>query len=347
MSLEGLRGHREIVASLERELKIRPSHAYLFSGPPGVGKELVAEGLAHSILCERSPGASFCCAPERCPVRSRTTPRCDCCASCVQVAAWVHPDFSHVARPAGRTDVLIDQVRELIAQLWIRPTRGDRRVAIIDDAETLNVPAQNALLKTLEEPPGHAIVFLVSQSERALLDTVRSRLRPVRFGALATANVEAIVAARAGLEPARARAIAMLSRGSAGRALALAEGGEEPPVKELIGALERLGEIDFAAAAAIAQGLFASREQAAGNFELIARLLEEILCFKLLQQNFTTPSPEIAALMRQLGETLGVDALARAVGAAVKAAAAVEAMANPRLQAENWWIAAARAARGE
>ena len=87
--------------------------------------------------------------------------------------------------------MLIEQVRDLIAQLGyaLRAVRG--AIAILDDAETLNMPAQNALLKTLEEPPGYAIIFLVTQSERALLDTVRSRLRPVRFGPLAVADLEA------------------------------------------------------------------------------------------------------------------------------------------------------------
>jgi DNA polymerase III subunit delta' len=346
MALDGLRGHREILARLQGELATRPSHAYLFSVPAGVGKALVAEGLAHGLLCERSPGVGFCCTPDRCPVRAATTPRCACCAACAQVAARVHPDFSYVARPVGKTDVLIEQVRELIAQLWMRPTRAPARVAIIDDAESLNLPAQNALLKTLEEPPGHAIIFVVTSSERALLDTVRSRLRPVRFGALAAGDVEAIVAARAGVDAARARAIARLARGSAGRAMALVE-GDEPPVKELVEALKGLKKLDFAAAAAIAQELFSSRDLAAANFELIARLLEEILCFKLLGQEFTTPAPEAAALMTELGDRLDAARIAEFAGAAVKAAAAVEAMANPRLQAESWWMTAARAARSD
>ncbi len=354
MPLDNLRGHRDILAQLEIELATRPSHAYLFSGLGGVGKALVAEGLAHEILCERSPGPKFCCNPDRCPVRAEIEgrnaggriPRCDCCAACVQVASRVHPDFSYVVRPRNRTDVLIEQVRELIAQLWIRPSRGAVRVAILDDAETLNIPAQNALLKTLEEPPGHTIIFLVTQTEHALLDTVRSRLRPVRFGPLSPSDVEAIIVQRAKLDPARARAIVRLSRGSAARALSLID-GDEPPIKELVEALKGLPKMDFAAAVAIAQEYFASREQAAENFELIARLLEEILCFKLLAAEFNAPSPEVAAVMAQLGDKLGAEVIARILGAAVKAAAAIEGMANPRLQAENWWMSAAQAARSE
>ena len=86
---------------------------------------------------------------------------------------------------ANRTEVLIEQVRGLIERLGFKPSRGPRRVAIIDDAETLNLPAQNALLKTLEEPPGATIIFLVSDRASAPCSIpIRSRLRPVRFAPL-------------------------------------------------------------------------------------------------------------------------------------------------------------------
>src|SRR5580658_7893235 len=243
MPLTSILGHREIATRLLAELRARPSHAYLFAGPRGVGKSIVATSLVHALMCERSPGENFCCTTARCPVRiapqtERTraragdadAPRCGCCSACVQIATGVHPDFTYVSRPVGRSEVLIDQVRELIARLGIRPSRSSIRMAIIDDAEVLGIPAQNALLKTLEEPPGHAIIFMVAESERALLDTVRSRLRLVRFAPLAVGDIEAIVVARAGVDAERAAALARLARGSAGRALKLA-GGAEPPIR--------------------------------------------------------------------------------------------------------------------
>jgi DNA polymerase-3 subunit delta' len=357
MPLDGIAGNRELIKGLVAELGRRPSHAYLFSGPRGIGKAAVAAGLAHSILCERSPGPQFCCTPERCATRiaaastgrnrgaARQAPRCDCCAACVQVALGVHPDFTSVARQPNRTDLLIEQVRDLIERLGLRPSRGDRRVAIIDDAETLNLPAQNALLKTLEEPPGHTIIFMVTQSERALLDTVRSRMRPVRFGPLTVGEIASVLAARDGLDADRANALARLARGSLGHALSLSE-GDAPPIKELLEALSRARSLDFAAAQSLAQDFFASREQAVDNFELIARLLEEMLCFKLLRENPNAPSPEAAKIMTTLAEKLDVDTLANLLDAALKSGAAIDAMANSRLQAEQWWMTAGQALRG-
>src|SRR6202050_4683507 len=230
MPLDTLRGHREIYPRLERELHARTSHAYLFSGPRGVGKPLVAQGLVHSLVCERTPGENFCCTPDRCPIRAGVgttestrvrekggAKTCECCSACVQCALGVHPDVAHVEKAANRTDVLIEQVREMMAQLALKPSRAPMRLAILDDAETLNVPGQNALLKTLEEPPGHAIIFVITASERALLDTIRSRLRPVRFPPLTPAEVEQIVLARCDVDKHRSHALASLCRGSARR----------------------------------------------------------------------------------------------------------------------------------
>jgi DNA polymerase III subunit delta' len=359
MPLAGMAGNREVIAGLETELARRPSHAYLFAGPRGVGKSIVARGVAHNLLCERSPGAQFCCNPVECPARvaapspgrgrtsaAASAARCDCCAACVQLALGVHPDCVYVARQPNRSDLLIEQVRDLIERLGVRPSRGPRRIAIVDDAETLNLPAQNALLKTLEEPPGHTMMILVSSSERALLETVRSRLRPVRFGPLSVAEIAGVLVSRAKLEPERAGAIAPLARGSLARALALAQ-GEEPPVRELIGALGRARALDFDGAQSLAQDFFGARDQAVENFELIARLLEEMLCFKLLGSELIAPAPEATAAMAEIAARSDAAVLAQIANAALAAAVAVEEMANSRLQAEQFWIGAGRALRGE
>ena len=355
MPLNALFGHRDVYERLLAELASRPSHAYLLSGPRGIGKSLVASALVHSLVCERSPGTGFCCTPERCATRAlaaaserarakTASEACGCCPGCVQIASGVHPDVLQIRRAEDRSDVLIEQVRDMIAQLGLKPARAPMRLAILDDAETLNVPAQNALLKTLEEPPGHAIIFVITASERALLDTVRSRLRLVRFRALTVEEIEQLLASR-GVEATRAHALARLARGSAARALTMIE-GEEPPTRAILNALRHARAIDFSRAQALAQEFFSSREQAADTFELIARLLEEILCYKLSGAGFAASSSD-AVQLGELAEVFGLDALLRSIDAAVKAHAAVEGMANSRLQAEQLWMAVGQAARNE
>ncbi len=352
MPLNNLVGHRELFDRLCRELQRGRSQGYLLWGPRGVGKELVAQALVLSMFCERKGGLEFCCTPDQCPNRgdrtaggrgAKTVAQCDCCAACVQVGARLHPDFDYIGLLPRRSFVLIEQVRELIAHLGVKPSRAPVRMAIIDDAETLNLPAQNALLKTLEEPPGHAVIFLIADNANVLLDTVRSRLRPVHFPALAVADLAALLQRKAGIEPERAAALARLARGSAARALALAN-EEEPPAAELLQAIKQAGRMDFVKARHLAERLFATREQATENFELMARLLQDVLAAKLGAANAHRGAGEIPGIA-ELVDALSLESILIMLELALRAAAAVEAMANPRLQAEGLWMAAGDALR--
>jgi hypothetical protein len=163
-------------------------------------------------------------------------------------------------------------------------------------------------------------------------------------------DLEAIVAARGrpdnGMDAARAAALARLARGSAGRALRLA-GGAEPPIRELLSALVGARRLDFAQAQTLAQEFFASREQAAENFELIARVLEEILCLKLLRTPPVAAAPEVAETMTTMAESFALDALLTGLKGALDAGTAIEAMANPRMQAEQWWMTIGDALRSQ
>jgi DNA polymerase III subunit delta' len=256
----------------------------------------------------------------------------------------MHPDFDYVALMPKRSFVLIEQVRELIAHLGIKPARAKARIAIIDDAETLNLPAQNALLKTLEEPPGHAIIFLIADNANVLLDTVRSRLRPVHFTILPPAGLAELLVRKMGLDPERAADLARLARGSASRALALAS-QEEPPARELLDALKQSGKMDFVQARRLAERFFATREQAQENFELMARLLQDVLWLKLGGAEAEGMPADGAGHLSGLVEALSLQSILVMLELALHAAGAVDAMANPRLQAEGLWIAAGEALR--
>jgi len=201
-----IRGHGPLCAGLRRAAaEDRLAHGLLFAGPDGIGKRAVAVALAAWMQCT-DPGAEDVCGT---------------CDACRQIAAGTHPDVTTIAVPAGKKEIGIDRVRELKRFALLHPVQGRAKVAIIDDAPALTVAAQNALLKTLEEPPPRSFVILVAANPDALLPTVRSRCRRVRFGPLATADVVDILTRTHGVAAATAEPLARLAEGSPGRALLL------------------------------------------------------------------------------------------------------------------------------
>src|SRR5829696_9149962 len=164
----------------------RIGHAYLLSGPTGVGKAATARAFAQTLCCtdmERS---------------DRSVP-CGVCRACRNVQRGAHPDVetfsldtqAMLADKPGRASTLtIETVRRLRSSGALFPLEGDRRILIVDDAETLLEPAQQALLKTLEEPPRGVTLMLIADESEALLETVRSRCQEVQLHPIPQAAVE-------------------------------------------------------------------------------------------------------------------------------------------------------------
>jgi DNA polymerase III subunit delta' len=165
-----------------------PAHAYLFHGPPGVGKRAAATAFAAELIGDVS-----------------------------RVKSGVHPDL-YLVEPVG-DQIRIDDVRELRRDLHMRPFEADRRVYLVFSAETLNEDAADALLKDLEEPPPYAVIVLVADDLGPLTETVRSRCQLVPFTRLSERALREEIAARApGLEPAETASFARLAAGRLDRA---------------------------------------------------------------------------------------------------------------------------------
>ena len=193
--------------------------ALLFSGPEGVGKRRVAIALAQALNC---PAASAHGALE--------IDACGVCPTCQRIARGVHPDV-HIVEPGEIGNIKVDQVRDVVDRAGYRPFEGRRRVVIIDQADALIAQAQNALLKTLEEPPAGSVFLLVTARPDVLLPTVRSRCPQLRFQPLADDEVAAALVA-AGRSQDEARPLAAAAEGSIGRALQ-ESGGEVMESREI------------------------------------------------------------------------------------------------------------------
>ena len=204
-------GHDRPIALLQAALRNkRLAHAYLFHGETSIGKFLVATRLAQALNCEQPPQAD-------------DQDSCGRCRSCLQIAVRTHPD-STIIEPdheAATPQIKIEQVREIEQQFVYRPLVGERKICLIDDADRLTIGAANALLKTLEEPPGHSLFVLVTSRPHALPITIRSRCQNLRFTAPARTQVEAALILKREIPPADARFLAVLAEGRIGEALTM------------------------------------------------------------------------------------------------------------------------------
>jgi DNA polymerase III subunit delta' len=213
MPLRDVTGHRSLLTLLSRAIE-RSSlpQSLIFSGPEGIGKRLAAIGLAQTINCLKPISGDAAKADadgDAFPVDA-----CGECAACRRIAQGNHPDVVLTEIGANLNDI-----RGLIDTAGYRPFEGKHRVFILDDADRLSSESQNALLKTLEEPPPSSSFVLVTSRPELLLITVRSRCPMLRFGRLPATDVERLLTSKHGIEAAKAHEAALAGEGSVGRAL--------------------------------------------------------------------------------------------------------------------------------
>jgi len=208
MPFHDIIGHERPKTILQASLRQdRIAHAYLFHGDEGIGKRLVALRFAQALNCDSSDGSDACGA----------------CRSCTQIEARTHPDFLAVEPDPelANPQIKIEQIRDLEHQIAYQPLIGRKKVFLINDADRMTLGAANALLKTLEEPPDHSILLLVSSRPSALPATVRSRCQSLRFMPPARTQVEAALILKREIPPADARLLAAASQSRLGAALTM------------------------------------------------------------------------------------------------------------------------------
>jgi DNA polymerase-3 subunit delta' len=207
MSFKNIQGHARSVGILQRYLEdSRLSGGYLFTGPEGTGKKLVALTLAKALNCSEGKADS-----------------CDACVSCGKIDRSDHPDVHLLA--SGDDEIKIETIRQLQKELSFRPYEGKVKVFIIDNAHKLTADAANCLLKVLEEPPKQSLIILISDKPALLFRTIVSRCKTVKFSSMPRKSLEQALSASHGLDAGMSHFLAYFSEGRIGSALSLKDTG--------------------------------------------------------------------------------------------------------------------------
>src|SRR2546428_8833562 len=227
-------GHEHAINTLRRALVAqRVRHAYLFTGPEHIGKALLAQRFAQTLLC--TGGADPYDAPQN---------PCNVCLSCRKVMHGNHPDVHYISRPPDRQFILIEQVRALQGEAARKTLEGRRNIFIIQGMHEMNVQAANCLLKTLEEPEPDVILLLTAPDPGLLLPTILSRVQLVPMHLLTTTQIKTALEQRWEVEPEEATLIAALAAGRMGWAVQAAE--EEELLVDRQAQLETLAKLPAA-----------------------------------------------------------------------------------------------------
>jgi DNA polymerase-3 subunit delta' len=326
-------GHVRLIDLLARSVAggtLPPS--LLFAGPSGIGKHLTALAIAQALNC--TDGTRF-------TVRGWPD-ACGLCPACSRIARGVHPDVLFVS-PNENGNIKMEPVRDVIDAAQYRPFEGRRRVVIIDDADALVPGAQNALLKTLEEPAASSVFILVSARPEMLLPTVLSRCPQLRFRQLSADEIAAALIAR-GHKEAEARAVAATADGSLSHAM-------QASAEELVESRDLVQRVLLEVAASrnpaqrVASGQklvpkpaagVTEREQLSGHLRTMAALLRDVEVLATGADARALANADVRPALERLLPGYQGERGTRAYAAVDRALVALKANVNAKLVAD--WL---------
>ncbi len=229
MGFKEIVGHEDIIAHFKSSIETgNVGHAYIISGDAGSGKKALAYAFADTLECEAGG-----------------TEPCGNCQSCLQISTGNYPDIITVTHEKPNL-ISVDEVREqLVNTVDVKPYKGKYKIYVIPDAELLNVQAQNAILKTIEEPPAYAVILLLTTNLDKLLETVQSRCLKLQTKPIRERDVLAYLTNVMGLTKEKAYFCLDFAQGNLGKAIKLA-GNEEYAeiVDSVVNVLTHIGDMD-------------------------------------------------------------------------------------------------------
>lgn len=229
-SFKDVVGHKNIINYIKNAVQEdKVSHAYILNGARGSGKKMLAALFGETLLCEKQ-------GPEP----------CNKCHSCRQVDSGNHPDLIHVRHEKPNTISVEDIRRQVNNDIMIKPYKGPYKVYIIADAELMNQQAQNALLKTIEEPPEYAVIFLLTENAEQLLPTITSRCVMLKLRNIKDTLIKKYLMEKLEVPDYKADMCTAFAQGNVGRAIMLAESEHFNEIREeAVRLLEHIHEMEL------------------------------------------------------------------------------------------------------
>jgi DNA polymerase-3 subunit delta' len=204
------------------------SHAYIIAGETGSGRHMLADAFAKTLLCENRSSDNAC----------------DICKSCLQAESHNHPDIRYITHE--KATISVDDIREqLNSDIQIKPYSSAYKIYLIDQANKMTEQAQNALLKTIEEPPAYAVVILLTDNINALLPTIRSRCVTLNTKPLDKGDIADYLTKHLSMEPEQAQIAAGFCQGNMGKAIRFANSEDFQEMKEdVLGLLRKVDKLE-------------------------------------------------------------------------------------------------------
>lgn len=315
----------------------RVHHAYLFAGLEGVGKRLTAMTFSSVINCKNRPEDSF-------------RDACGDCASCRKIANGQHPDVMVIEPEDGSTTVKIDQIRDVQQAAAKQPHEARYRMVVIDEGHTMSEEAENALLKTLEEPASRMRMFVVTDRPHQLLETTISRCQKLRFSALDLEDVRTFLREKfpdtgdsddseaghdEGYDDVTIDVAARYGGGSLGRSIHILESGLLDSRKWLVEKVAETGTDEIATTLELAETLGRGNDQLADQLDVLKLFFRDVMVASVPGREGVLNNPDLDDMVHHYAGTLGAEGAAERIDAIQYAQDELERNVNGQIILES------------
>jgi DNA polymerase-3 subunit delta' len=292
------------------------AHAYLFTGIPGIGKRSTAIAMAKALNCKTTTG-DFCSS----------------CTSCKKIEHTTHPDI-HWIEPEGDY-IKIDQIRRMQEQISYTLYEGKHKVVILNKIERLNPQSSNCLLKTLEEPPPHTTLILLTSAPYQVLSTLRSRCQRLMFQPLPIELIAKLLQKKGRDENDKLNLIASLAGGSLGKAIQWMEAGALQEREELFEKINHLNKCFITEIFDLAASLGEDKAGLLKRLELLKLWIRDLLIFKATDQSRYLINRDLVKKVTTLASQLSWSNLFKKAAIVDEVQSALLSNVNPRLAMET------------